>query len=152
MLKIFLTSVTKLFKYNKKKLFANLDETIIRNLIFFNQKIKRIYPKKCKNYLLFSFWFIILQSQVFKNEYFFPKNIYLQLDFYFKDDSIPDSVREFEKGFEDGVGEKGNGVHLTGEEKERGDKLEKIWAFNKVRHLVLLSRQCNIHKRNFYSF
>ncbi|XP_023337837.1 probable N-acetylgalactosaminyltransferase 9 [Eurytemora carolleeae] len=50
----------------------------------------------------------------------------------FQDDSIPDSVREFEKGFEDGVGEKGNGVHLTGEEKERGDKLEKIWAFNKV--------------------
>ena len=45
---------------------------------------------------------------------------------------MPDTVREFEKGFGDGLGEKGHGVHLGGEDKVLADELQKKWAFNKV--------------------
>jgi len=50
----------------------------------------------------------------------------------FQDTSIPDLVKEFEDGVGDGLGEKGNGVHLSGKEKVDAEKLQKIWAFNKV--------------------
>ena len=41
-------------------------------------------------------------------------------------------MREFESLVEDGKGEDGHGVHLSGVEKEKAAELQKTWAFNKI--------------------
>ena len=51
---------------------------------------------------------------------------------FVQDPSVPGSVLEFEAGFAESVGENGAAVHLSGEEKARGEELQKTWAFNKV--------------------
>ena len=46
--------------------------------------------------------------------------------------NIPSLVRNFESLVEEGKGENGAGVHLSGLEKERAEELQKTWAFNKI--------------------
>ena len=45
---------------------------------------------------------------------------------------IPSLVRQFESLVEEGKGENGAGVHLSGLEKEKAEELQKTWAFNKI--------------------
>ena len=45
---------------------------------------------------------------------------------------IPRLVRDFESLVEEGKGEGGAGVHLSGLEHERAEELQKTWAFNKI--------------------
>ena len=46
--------------------------------------------------------------------------------------NIPSLVRNFESLVEEGKGENGAGVHLSGLEKEKAEELQKTWAFNKI--------------------
>ena len=45
---------------------------------------------------------------------------------------LPSLVRNFESLVEEGKGENGAGVHLSGLEKEKAEELQKTWAFNKI--------------------
>ena len=45
---------------------------------------------------------------------------------------VPSLVRKFESLVEEGKGENGAGVHLSGLEKEKAEELQKTWAFNKI--------------------
>ena len=45
---------------------------------------------------------------------------------------LPSLVRNFESLVEEGKGENGAGVHLSGLEKEKAEEVQKTWAFNKI--------------------
>ena len=45
---------------------------------------------------------------------------------------MPESIKEFERGFGDGIGEGGAAGHLSDGERAKGEEMQKKWAFNKV--------------------
>ena len=99
-------------------------------------------------YLIFMATFLLQRGQTLEELAVEPTQAYqqvrdrfaavggLQKDFRKDGDSrssdIPSIVRGFESLVEEGKGEGGAGVHLSGLEQEKAEELQKTWAFNKI--------------------